>query len=84
MFSMFGQREKSAANFFGLFSKVQMSRRVLAGSRNIETKSSPDVTIRGASSHLEAAPGFGPGMMDLQSTALPLGYAATKESITSI
>ena len=30
---------------------------------------------------LEAAPGFGPGMMDLQSTALPLGYAATKESI---
>lgn len=33
---------------------------------------------------MEAAPGFGPGMMDLQSTALPLGYAATKESIAFI
>ncbi len=32
---------------------------------------------------MEAAPGFGPGMEDLQSSALPLGYAATKESITS-
>ena len=31
---------------------------------------------------LEAAPGFEPGMKDLQSSALPLGYAATKESIT--
>ena len=26
--------------------------------------------------NLEAAPGFGPGMKDLQSSALPLGYAA--------
>ena len=25
---------------------------------------------------LEAAPGFEPGITDLQSTALPLGYAA--------
>ena len=33
--------------------------------------------------NLEAAPGFEPGMKDLQSSALPLGYAATKESITT-
>ena len=32
---------------------------------------------------MEAAPGFEPGMKDLQSSALPLGYAATKESITT-
>ncbi len=31
---------------------------------------------------MEAAPGFEPGMKDLQSSALPLGYA-TKESITT-
>jgi hypothetical protein len=28
--------------------------------------------------NLEAAPGFEPGMKDLQSSALPLGYAASK------
>ena len=33
---------------------------------------------------MEAAPGFGPGMKDLQSSALPLGYAAaTNESIAT-
>ena len=31
--------------------------------------------------NLEAAPGFGPGMKDLQSSALPLGYAAPECSI---
>ena len=40
--------------------------------------------LQGVNCYLEAAPGFEPGMMDLQSTALPLGYAATKESITFI
>ena len=29
----------------------------------------------------EAPPGFEPGMADLQSTALPLGYAAVSERI---
>ena len=32
---------------------------------------------------LEAAPRFELGIKDLQSSALPLGYAATKESITT-
>ena len=34
--------------------------------------------------NLEAAPGFGPGMKDLQSCALPLGYAATRGSISTL
>ncbi len=31
-----------------------------------------------ATIYVEAAPGFEPGVADLQSTALPLGYAATQ------
>ena len=34
--------------------------------------------------NLEAAPGFEPGMKDLQSSALPLGYAATRGSIATL
>ena len=31
---------------------------------------------------MEAAPGFEPRIKDLQSSALPLGHAATQESIS--
>jgi hypothetical protein len=33
---------------------------------------------------MEAAPGFEPGIKDLQSSALPLGYAATLERETGL
>jgi len=36
----------------------------------------PELIIADSLEKLEAAPGFEPGMKDLQSSALPLGYAA--------
>ncbi len=43
----------------------------------------PEVLVLMTLKHLEAAPRFELGIKDLQSSALPLGYAATKESITT-